>query len=979
VGYWPLDGDATDLSGNDNHGTISGSVSATADNNGNPDSAMYFAGGAGDKIDVGDPPEFRIAGAMTITAWVYVDSTSHVHGGRNARILAKMGGGGQRSWSSSMEKNKDGVPFPAAVDIANNGNSVKLLHDDSPIPLDQWVHYACVYAPGTSMKIYLDGDLAISTTTGVPASQYSNNGLSVLIGNRNSCGDCGWYGALDEVRLYNEALSEEEIEVIMGGYTATNPNPNDDPPSVPSPLYDVYLGTDSNFAGEPSVSAGQSDASYDPDPDLQFVTTYYWRVDVNDDGQMHEGTVWSFTTQGLASDPVPGDGAINVNNNDTILTWSGESAVVSYDVYWGTSESAVTSGSRLAGDINGDGPVTYLDLKVFGEQWLGSPNIPSADLDGDDDINFADYVLFANSWPQPPDPVFKGIQSSTTFDPCTLDLDTTYYWRIDEVFPGGIPTGNVWNFTTWAGSGNRDFGEKPGVMWEYLEWSVANPSWSGNVFDIVATVTFTHTPSGSTHTTEMFYDGSNAWKFRFTGTKTGEWTFTTASTDPELNGYYGIVTIASNTDPDIKGFLTHVGNKYAIMEEDIGYVTGYVYQVFMNQQDYEQQHEHSSRILGDPSRANLIDDYWNNTQDNGFNTYFYAVFYSWFRMGALSINDFSSGADPDLDQPDLALFDTLELAIQHAHERGGRTHIWAWGDNDRNQTPNHLGDGFRGQRHQRLIRYIAARLGPLPGWSMNFGFDTIEMPNAEADCAWWADKMNETMGWSHILTSRGWDNASFGAHSYAGFGGNPYDLETTDKGPADYAEIKQDMDGRTNKPSIYEERHTYNRWKCWPGSVPDPDRLNETGSRRLIWWEAMAGGMGGFFGHFSERFNQYGPFDPDGPCGYHPDSLKRAFSTYREFWKDGRLKLSMSPDNTRASGAIGYCLAAADKKHFVFFVEDADSVTINLSGMPGSQPVIAVDANADYAEIDKGSLTAGVHTIQLGSTSDWAIAIGDFD
>jgi hypothetical protein len=528
--------------------------------------------------------------------------------------------------------------------------------------------------------------------------------------------------------------------------------------------------------------------------------------------------------------------------------------------------------------------------------------------------------------------------------------------------------------------GNRvraeDLGNLSARMWECVEFTLANPTWSGNPFDLVATATFTH--AGETRTTEMFYAGSDTWKFRFTGTRTGVWKVSTFCNDSDLNGHTGSVSVTPRADSSRKGFLTHVGNKYAIMEEDIDHLEGYIYQVFMNQQDYEQQHKHLSRILGHPSRASLIANYWNNTQDNGFNIYFFAVFYSWFRMGALNIKDFADNADADLDQPDLELFDTLEFAIKYAHERGGRTHIWAWGDNDRKQTPNHLSDGFRGKRHRRLIRYIAARLGPLPGWTMNFGFDTIEMPNAEADGAWWADQMNRTIGWEHILTSRGWDNESFGAHSYAGFGGNPYELKTSDKGPADYYEIKEDLEGRKDKPSIYEERHTYNRWRCWPDSVSDPNRLNETGCRRLIWWETMAGGMGGFFGHFSDRFNKYGPFHANGPCGYHPDSLKRAFRTHREFWKDGRLKLSMKPDNSRVRGATGYCLVAADKKHFVFFVEDANSVTIDLDGMSDSQPVVSVDAKAGYDEIDMGSLRAGVHMIRLGYTSDWALAVGKF-
>lgn len=525
-------------------------------------------------------------------------------------------------------------------------------------------------------------------------------------------------------------------------------------------------------------------------------------------------------------------------------------------------------------------------------------------------------------------------------------------------------------------AGAKDFGNRVARVWKTQEFALTNSTWPGNPFDLVATVTFTH--AKEVRTTEMFYVGSDTWKFRFTGTRTGVWSFSTSSSDADLEGHLGSITVQPRANAIIKGFLTHLGNKYAVMDEDIDHLDGYVYQVFMNQQDYEQQHKHSSRILGNASRVNLIDDYWNNTLDNGFDIYFFGVLYSWFRMGALSIDDFSSAADPDLDQPDRALFDTLEFAIKYAHQRGGRTHIWAWGDNDRRQTPNHLGDGFRGKRHRRLIRYIAARLGPLPGWSMNFGFDTIEMPNAEADGAWWADELNRTMGWPHILTSRGWDDGSLGAHSYAGFGGSPYDLETTDKGPADYREISQDLEARKEKPSIYEERHTYNRWRCWPGAVPDPYRLSETGCRRLIWWETMAGGMGGFFGHFSERFNQYGPFRPGGPCGYHPESLKRAFRTHRDFWKHGRLILGMSPDNRRVSGATGYCLVTAEKKCFVFFVEDADSITIDLSDMPGSQPVIAVDAKADYDEIDRGFLKAGLHTIHLNATSDWALAVGEF-
>jgi len=216
VGYWKLDGDGLDSSTYGNDGTVSSNVAATADRFGNPNGAMYFTDGNG-KIDVGDDASLNPTGAMTITAWVYLDSTSDVHGNRNARILGKMDGGGQRSWSTGIEKNIGGVPLTTTLQVSPDGSGVKSFHEAVAIslPTDQWVHYAGVYTPGTSMEVYLNGDSIGIETSGVPASQYSANGHSVLIGNRPACGDCGWYGALDEVRMYTDALSEAQIEAVM--------------------------------------------------------------------------------------------------------------------------------------------------------------------------------------------------------------------------------------------------------------------------------------------------------------------------------------------------------------------------------------------------------------------------------------------------------------------------------------------------------------------------------------------------------------------------------------------------------------------------------------------------------------------------------------------------------------------------------------------------------------------------------------------
>lgn len=213
-GYWALDGDALDSSAYGNHGAINGSVAAAADRFGNPSGAMSFAGGSGDNINVGQPAALNLTGAMTITAWVYLDSSSPVHGARSSRILAKMGA--SRAWSTGIEKEPQaGVLYPATIQVSETGSTIVGLHDDNQLPLDEWVHFAGVYTPGTSLEVYLNGDLSAIRTTGIPASQFSNNGRDVLIGNRPDSSDCGWYGSLDEVRIYSDALSETEIEAVM--------------------------------------------------------------------------------------------------------------------------------------------------------------------------------------------------------------------------------------------------------------------------------------------------------------------------------------------------------------------------------------------------------------------------------------------------------------------------------------------------------------------------------------------------------------------------------------------------------------------------------------------------------------------------------------------------------------------------------------------------------------------------------------------
>jgi hypothetical protein len=119
---------------------------------------------------------------------------------------------------------------------------------------------------------------------------------------------------------------------------------------------------------------------------------YYWRVDeVDADGAVTEGEVWSFTTLPLeAHFPSPEDGAVDIASGTT-LSWTAGKGVIMHDVYFGTDEALVAASD------------------------------PST---------------------------FKGKVMVTSFDPGALDLFTTYYWKVDEFSVTGTNPGPVWSFST---------------------------------------------------------------------------------------------------------------------------------------------------------------------------------------------------------------------------------------------------------------------------------------------------------------------------------------------------------------------------------------------------------------------------------------------------------------------------------------------------------------------------------------------------
>jgi hypothetical protein len=482
--------------------------------------------------------------------------------------------------------------------------------------------------------------------------------------------------------------------------------------------------------------------------------------------------------------------------------------------------------------------------------------------------------------------------------------------------------------------------DRIGMQWSpYIEWGLENSSFVDNPYDLMATVTFMHKDSGETRTTEMFYDGDHIWKFRFTGTLSGTWTFTTASNDADLNGHRGRVIIHAN--PGIPGFITHFDNKWAWSGTNKAFIPQLV--MYSGPQGY----------FNNPAQIDA--DIQTFIVDHGFNGFHTMVFCYWFDINQQKCN---SIRNPD---PDPRTFEALELLITKTHANGGMVHIWMWGDEQRDQTIKGNWGGIDGPEDRRLQRYIAARLGPLPGWTMGYGFDLDEWVS-ERQIHQWHDNMHSYLGWSHFLSGRPEGPNSGTNHSPWISWNQGLDYSSYEHHKPNYEVYVAAIDAVSGQPIMSEDRFRIRS----EGRSKDYT-MEET--RRGLWHSVMAGGVANIWGNLIGASGANDGSDTSAPYP-KPEWIK----TYALFFESRFTGHEIRCNNL----TDGFCLKHSDKAHFIFYKEDAALIQIDLSSMHSSQQAIAVDTKQPYKEIELGTLTPTNQTWTAPYISDWVIAVGNF-
>jgi hypothetical protein len=203
VGWWPFNGNANDESGNGNHGIVNGAT-LTTDRNGNVNSAYSFDG-LSNYISTTD---IDIQNSSSITVWVYPLGTI-------GSIVDKTYDQPYHSGICLIYNNSTNGLY-AHTGWSGNPNNNIFPTPSYNLQLGHWQHIVFVINGGT-VNIYINGGL-VYTQTNVNAISQNDD---VLLFGKAVWGGNLFSGQLDDIAIYNRALTQQEITALYQAQTCS--------------------------------------------------------------------------------------------------------------------------------------------------------------------------------------------------------------------------------------------------------------------------------------------------------------------------------------------------------------------------------------------------------------------------------------------------------------------------------------------------------------------------------------------------------------------------------------------------------------------------------------------------------------------------------------------------------------------------------------------------------------------------------------
>ncbi|MDP2386463.1 MAG: LamG-like jellyroll fold domain-containing protein, partial [Bacteroidota bacterium] len=208
-GYWPLEGNANDFSGNNNNGTVNGAT-LTSDRFNRANAAYQFSN-ATHTISILGSSTLNLGKPFTMSLWFYNNGSS--------QTLFRKGG----EWGIDLDGTAGGNQRLAFFSSISNGSNI-VKFTDYVVQPNKWYHVCAMFDQST-VKIYLDNVLILDEANSNLSSYSSTHQVTM-----GGYGPEPFYGKIDDVRIYSRALSPSEVASLY----------NDQPPVTNVTFRDDY-------------------------------------------------------------------------------------------------------------------------------------------------------------------------------------------------------------------------------------------------------------------------------------------------------------------------------------------------------------------------------------------------------------------------------------------------------------------------------------------------------------------------------------------------------------------------------------------------------------------------------------------------------------------------------------------------------------------------------------------------------------------
>jgi hypothetical protein len=210
IAYYPFNGNANDESGNGHNGTIHGIPSYSEDRFGNANGAMNF-NGVDTYVELPDESSFDLT-EMTIVAIAKVPDYT-----RRNNVISK----GLNFGNYTIMLHGPGDYNPGSVSYAHviqGGQNWSSMVYDSPVPVNSYFHTA-VTLDSISFRSYFNG-LPQMTSTIPPHPIVNNENVTIGLAQHTGLPLQFFLGVIDEIRIYNRALSASELQALYSAQSS---------------------------------------------------------------------------------------------------------------------------------------------------------------------------------------------------------------------------------------------------------------------------------------------------------------------------------------------------------------------------------------------------------------------------------------------------------------------------------------------------------------------------------------------------------------------------------------------------------------------------------------------------------------------------------------------------------------------------------------------------------------------------------------